>query len=151
MLRDLTINHRTAGESRPWLPAAYCTKKVNLSTAEPLLNFKVYVALRKKWYPTLADCPKKNVPLLQWRYISHIYIYTYICTYRERESEGEKLCQSGKFPILATKVNACVWRPILSQNIEISNNKHVYLQSQVRKPTGSGVEWAECSLIMGMV
>ena len=34
------------------------------------------------------------------------------------------------------------------QSIEI-NNKHVYRQSQVRKPTGSGVEWAECSLIKG--
>ena len=26
---------------------------------------------------------------------------------------------------------------------------HVYRQSQMRKPTGSGVEWAECSLIIG--
>ena len=32
----------------------------------------------------------------------------------------------------------------------IHNNKHVYHQSQVRKPTGCGVEWAECSLITGM-
>ena len=32
--------------------------------------------------------------------------------------------------------------------IEI-NNKHVYRQSQVRKPTGSGVDWVECSLIIG--
>ena len=30
------------------------------------------------------------------------------------------------------------------------DNKHVYRQSQVRKPTGIGVEWAECSLIIGM-
>ena len=30
-----------------------------------------------------------------------------------------------------------------------SNNQHVYRQSQVRKPTGRGVEWAECSLIIG--
>ena len=36
----------------------------------------------------------------------------------------------------------------LCQSIEI-NNKHVYRQSQVRKPTGSEVEWAECLLIMG--
>ena len=36
----------------------------------------------------------------------------------------------------------------LSQSIEI-NNKHVYRQSQVRKPTGSEVEWAECLLIIG--
>ena len=35
----------------------------------------------------------------------------------------------------------------LCQSIEI-NNKHVYRQSQVRKPTGGGVEWAECSLII---
>ena len=37
----------------------------------------------------------------------------------------------------------------LSQSIEINNYKHLYRQSQVRKPTGSGVEWAECSLIIG--
>ena len=37
----------------------------------------------------------------------------------------------------------------LCQSIEINNNKHVYRQSQVRKPNGSGVEWAECSLIIG--
>ena len=37
----------------------------------------------------------------------------------------------------------------LCQSIEINNNKHVYRQSQVRKPTGNGVEWAECSLIIG--
>ena len=37
----------------------------------------------------------------------------------------------------------------LCQSIEINNNKHVYRQSQVRKPIGSKVEWAECLLIMG--
>ena len=37
----------------------------------------------------------------------------------------------------------------LYQSIDINNNKHVYRQSQVRMPTGSGVEWAECSLIIG--
>ena len=37
----------------------------------------------------------------------------------------------------------------LCQSIEITNNKHVYRQSQVRKPTGSEVEWAECLLIIG--
>ena len=37
----------------------------------------------------------------------------------------------------------------LCRSIEINNNQHVYRQSQVRKPTGSGVEWAECSLIIG--
>ena len=36
------------------------------------------------------------------------------------------------------------------QSIEINNNTHVYCQSQVRKPTGSGVKWAECLLIIGM-
>ena len=36
----------------------------------------------------------------------------------------------------------------LCQSIEI-DNKHVYRQSQVRKPTGSEVEWAECLLIIG--
>ena len=36
----------------------------------------------------------------------------------------------------------------LCQSI-INNNKHVYRQSQVRKPNGSEVEWAECSLIIG--
>ena len=37
----------------------------------------------------------------------------------------------------------------LCQSIEINNNKHVYRQSQVRKPIGNKVEWAECLLIMG--
>ena len=37
----------------------------------------------------------------------------------------------------------------LCQSIEINNNKHVYRQSQVRMPNGCGVEWAECSLIIG--
>ena len=37
----------------------------------------------------------------------------------------------------------------LCQSIQINNNKYVYRQSQVRKPTGSEVEWAECLLIMG--
>ena len=37
----------------------------------------------------------------------------------------------------------------LCQNIEINNNKYVYRQSQVRKSTDSGVNWAECSLIIG--
>ena len=37
----------------------------------------------------------------------------------------------------------------LCQSIEINNNKHVYRPSQVRMPNGSGVEWAECSLIIG--
>ena len=37
----------------------------------------------------------------------------------------------------------------LCQSIEINNNKHVYRQSQVRKPHGSEVMWAECSLIIG--
>ena len=36
----------------------------------------------------------------------------------------------------------------LCQSIEI-NNKHVYRQSQVRKPIGSEVKWAECSLTRG--
>ena len=31
----------------------------------------------------------------------------------------------------------------------LCNNKHVYHQSHVRKLTDSGVEWAECSLIIG--
>ena len=38
----------------------------------------------------------------------------------------------------------------LCQSIEINNNKHVYRQSQVRKPNGSEVKWVECSLIIGM-
>ena len=37
----------------------------------------------------------------------------------------------------------------LCQSIEINNNKYVYRQSQVRKSTDSGVQWAECSLIIG--
>ena len=38
----------------------------------------------------------------------------------------------------------------LCQSIKINNNKHVYRQSQLRKPYGSGVEWAECSLVIGV-
>ena len=37
----------------------------------------------------------------------------------------------------------------LCQSIEINNNKHVCRQSQVQMPNGCGVEWAECSLIIG--
>ena len=37
----------------------------------------------------------------------------------------------------------------LCQSIETNNNKHVYRQSQVRMPNGCGVEWVECSLIIG--
>ena len=37
----------------------------------------------------------------------------------------------------------------LCQSIEINNSKHVCRQSQVRMPNGSGVELAECSLIIG--
>ena len=38
----------------------------------------------------------------------------------------------------------------LCQSIEINNSKHVYRQSQVQNQlTGSGVEWAECSLTIG--
>ena len=37
----------------------------------------------------------------------------------------------------------------LCQSIKISNTKHVYRQSQMRKPTSNGVEWAECLLIIG--
>ena len=37
----------------------------------------------------------------------------------------------------------------LCQSIEINSNKQVYRQSQARKPTGSGVEWVDCSLIIG--
>ena len=32
---------------------------------------------------------------------------------------------------------------------QINNSKHVYRQRQVWMPNGSGVEWAECSLIIG--
>ena len=35
------------------------------------------------------------------------------------------------------------------QIIEINNNNHVYRQSQVQMPNDSGVEWVECSLIIG--
>ena len=38
----------------------------------------------------------------------------------------------------------------LCQSIKINNNNHVYRQSQLQMPNGCGVEWAECSLIIGM-
>ena len=37
----------------------------------------------------------------------------------------------------------------LCQSIEINNNKYVHRQSQVRMPNGSGIEWAEYSLVIG--
>ena len=37
----------------------------------------------------------------------------------------------------------------LCQIIEISNNKHVYREGQVRKPNCREINWAECSLIIG--
>ena len=37
----------------------------------------------------------------------------------------------------------------LCQSIKINNNKYVYHQSQVRKPIGSEVRWAEFSPIIG--
>ena len=46
-------------------------------------------------------------------------------------------------------VYVCIYIACLCQSIEINNNEHVYRQSQVGKPSGSGVEWAECSLIIG--
>ena len=42
------------------------------------------------------------------------------------------------------QLNTCIARGSLSYD-----NKHIYRQSQVRKPTGSGVEWAKYPLIMG--
>ena len=39
----------------------------------------------------------------------------------------------------------------LCLSIEINNNMHVYHQSQVRKPNGREIKWAECSLIIGAV
>ena len=38
----------------------------------------------------------------------------------------------------------------LCQSIEINNNNQVYRQSQVQKPIGSNVKWAERSLIIGI-
>ena len=35
-------------------------------------------------------------------------------------------------------------------SLRIRGDKHVYRQSQVWNPTDSGVEWAECSLIIWM-
>ena len=37
----------------------------------------------------------------------------------------------------------------LCQSIKIKSNKHIYRQSQVRKPVDSEVKWAECSFIIG--
>ena len=48
-----------------------------------------------------------------------------------------------------TTTNMYVCMYVCMQSIEINNNKHVYRQSQVRKPIGNKVEWAECLLIMG--
>ena len=37
----------------------------------------------------------------------------------------------------------------LCQSIKINDSKHIYHQSQVRKPTGCGVEWTEVLLTIG--
>ena len=37
----------------------------------------------------------------------------------------------------------------LCHSMEVNNRNRVYHQSQVRKSTGSGVRWHECSLIIG--
>ena len=60
-------------------------------------------------------------------------------------------CLKPWFRILLSADN---WSPFdsniawLCHSIKIYNNKHVYRQSQVRKQIGSGVERAECSLII---
>ena len=56
---------------------------------------------------------------------------------------------------LCEDTTSLAWTPFdsniacLCQSIEINNNKYVYRQSQVRKPIGNKVEWAECLLIIG--
>ena len=51
--------------------------------------------------------------------------------------------------ILNVEWTSCFYIACLCQSIEINSNKRVYRQSQVRMPNGCGVEWAECSLIIG--
>ena len=55
------------------------------------------------------------------------------------------LCQSIE---INNNKHVCMY-VCMCQSIEINNNKYVYRQSQVRKPIGNKVEWAECLLIIG--
>ena len=46
--------------------------------------------------------------------------------------------------------NVCVWYMwCVCVCVKINSNKHVYRQSQVRKPIDSEVKWVECALIIG--
>ena len=70
------------------------------------------------------------------------------------QSAGDLMSQTSKVRILHSAEEdklspfdsniAC-----LCQCNKINNNKYVYHQSHVRKPIGSEVKWAECSLIIG--
>ena len=66
------------------------------------------------------------------------HVFLYVMTYPCSNFSGYTLLNLGDSKI------AC-----LCQIIEINNNKHVYRQSHLRIPNGSGVECAECSLIIG--
>ena len=67
----------------------------------------------------------------------YMYVYVHVYVYVYMFSRGRQLV-SFRFE-----------NRRLCQIIEINNNQHVYCQSQVRKPIGSEVKWAECSLIIG--
>ena len=62
--------------------------------------------------------------------------------------------RENRLPVLGANAKR-QWGPFdlkvacLCQSIGINNNKHVYRQSQVRKPNCSGVDWADYSLIIG--
>ena len=62
---------------------------------------------------------------------------------------SNELCSNPAFSRGRQRVPFDLKIACLCQSIAINNNKHVYRQSQVRKPNGSGVEWAKCSLIIG--
>ena len=64
-----------------------------------------------------------------------MYVCMYVCILHSAEEDNSS-------PLDSNIARLC-------QSIEINNNKHVYPQSQVRKPNGSEVKWAECSLIIG--
>ena len=66
------------------------------------------------------------------------------------QSAGELVCETSQLRILhSSEEDNLSPFDCLCQSIEI-NNKHVYRQSQVQKPIGIEVKWAECSLITGM-
>ena len=87
-------------------------------------------------------------------YGQNVALTIYVCLSAGIQSSGELVPETlGSNPAFSRGRQLVSFRlkkmACLCQSIEINNNKHIYRHSQVGKPTGSEVEWAECSLIIG--